>query len=179
VIVSNADAASRWHLDFEPIKVDRIMLKTGMQSEAYWYFIYKVSNNGDQTVPLRLNIKAVSDVANKTYLEGYYKRVEEAIEKRSDVELLNIKEMRSDIEPGESKLGIAVFGKVAEGTDVLKIQVLGLWDRVKYEGSKVFIEDKALVLTYGRPGDEYFPQYDKIVYKRKDWVVLLYEEITR
>jgi hypothetical protein len=85
--------------------------------------------------------------------------------------------MRCDLEPGESKTGLAIFGKIAEGTDVLKIQVLGLWDRVKYEGNKVFVEDKALVLTYSRPGDEYFPQYDKIVYKRKDWVVLLHEEL--
>jgi len=179
LLAGNAKAEVRWHLDFEAVKLDRISIRTGMQWSSYWYLVYKVSNKTDRDIPLRLSIKATSDVAKKTYLEGYYKRVEEAIELRDGKAYQNIKDLRCNIDQGDSKLCIAIFGSVVESTDTLKIQVRGLWDRVFYEGEKVFVEDRALVLTFLRPGDEYFPQYDKISLKRKEWVVLSRKELTR
>jgi hypothetical protein len=176
LLVGGAKAAVRWHLDFEPVKVDRISIKTGAEWQAYWYFMFKVTNNTEETQRLRLGIKAFSDVADKTYLEGYYKRVEAAVEKREGKDLANIKDLRCTLEPGESKEGLAIFGSISESTDLLKIQILGLWDRISHEGPKIFVEDRALVLTYSRPGDEYYPQYDKIVFKRKDWKVLSRKE---
>ena len=34
------------------------------------------------------------------------------------------------------------------------------------------MEDRALVLTFFRPGDEYYPQYDKIRLVKREWKVL-------
>jgi len=179
--LSAADAKEgvRWNLKFEQVELDRISIKTGTQLQSYWYLIYKVSNETDETVPLRLSIKAISDVANKTYLEGYYKKVEGVVERIKGRKLLNIRDMRSEIGPGKTLEAIAVFGSIAESTDTCKIQVLGLWDRVRREGTKLFVEDRALVLKFKRPGDEYFPQHDMIVFDRFDWVVLYSREVTK
>ena len=91
---------------------------------------------------------------------------------------LVLEELQGELEiaPGETKEAVAIFGSVAEATDKLLVQILGLWDRISPEGQKVFIEDRMLVLTYYRPGDEYFPQYDKITLKRSDWKVVSREE---
>jgi hypothetical protein len=103
--------------------------------------------------------------------------VEKAIEEREGKDFANIKDLRSDIGPGETKECLAIFGSIIESTDLLKIQVLGLWDRISHEGAKVFVEDRALILTYSRPGDEYFPQRDKIRFVRKDWKILERKEM--
>lgn len=176
LLAESANAADRWKLDFKPVKLDRISIKTGVKWKAYWYLIYQVTNNGEETAPLRLSIKAESDVAGKTYLQGYYQRVEQAIERKEGKNFLNIRDMRGEIEPGETKEAVAIFGSVSEATDKLLVRILGLWDRISPEGQKVFIEDRMLVLTYYRPGDEYFPQYDKITLKRSDWKVISREE---
>lgn len=176
LIAQNANGEVRWKLDYKPIKMDRISIKTGMKWKASWYLIYQVTNKGDATVPLRLNIKAVSDVAGKTYLQGYYQRVEQAIERKEGRNFLNIRDMRGEIGPGETKEAVAIFGSIVESTDKLAVQVMGLWDRISHEGQKVFIEDRMLVLNYYRPGDEYFPQYDKIAFRGADWKVIFREE---
>ena len=172
ILAGKTEAAVRWNLEFKPVKMDRVSIRTGIQWKAYWYLVYQVTNKTDETVPLYLSIKATSDAANRTYFEGYYKRVERAIERKEGRDLLNIQEMRGEIGPGETKEAMAIFGSVVESTDVLKVRVLGLWDRISHEGKKVFIEDRALILTYYRPGDEYFPQYDRIRLKKTAWVVL-------
>ena len=165
-------AEARWNLKFESGKMERISIKTGLKWDAYWYFTYKVTNNTDATVPLRLSIKALSDATDKVIYEGYYKRVEDAVEKKADKNYLNIKDLRTaTIDPGESKEIIAILGKVNEATDVLKVHITGLWDRISPEGKKTFVEDRILVLSFYRPGDEYYPQYDRIILKKKEWVV--------
>lgn len=175
----SATAAERWKLEFEPVKLDRISIQTGMHWQSYWYLVYKVTNKTDETLPLRLSIKATSDVAKKTYRESYYKRVVEAINKKSGKEYLSIKEMRTTIDAGETKEAVAVFGSVVESTDVLKIEIKGLWDRLSREGPKTFIEDRVLELTYHRPGDEYYPQDDPITLKGKKWIVAYRKEVTK
>lgn len=172
VLSGNLSAEKRWNLKFEQGDLKRISIKTGIKWDAYWYLTYKVTNNTEQSIPMVLGIKAFSDATKTVYYEGYYKRVEEAIEKKTGKGYLNIKDMRTTIEPGESKEAIAIFGKINESTDTLKIQICGLWDRISHEGKKTFIEKKALELVFYRPGDEYFPQYDTIYFKSKKWVVL-------
>jgi len=157
VLVADLTAEVRWNLTFDQGEVERISIKTGINWEAYWYMTYKVTNNTDQDIPLHLGIKAISDVGKKTYIEGFYKRVEAAIEKAKGKKYLNIKDMRVTIKAGESKEAIAIFGSIEERTDTLKVQISGLWDRISHEGDKTFVEDKALVLTYYRPGDEFYP----------------------
>ena len=50
--------------------------------------------------------------------------------------------------------------------------MVGLWDRISHEGGKVYVEDRVLVLTFYRPGDEYYPQYDKIRLIKRAWKIL-------
>lgn len=172
----DAQASVRWNLGFKPGKLDRISLKTGKGQVTCWYLIYTISNKTDDAVPMSLSIKATSDGREKPYLEGYYPRAEKAIETKLGKDYLNIRDMRAEIGAGESKEAVAIFGSITESTDTLKIQVLGLWDRVSREGDKLFVEDRALELYYFRPGDELFPQYDKIRLKGLKWVVLHREE---
>jgi hypothetical protein len=179
LLAIDAQASARWHLDFKPGKLDRISIMTGKGRVTYWYLIYTISNNTDDAVRMALSIKATSDGREKPYLEGYYPTAEKAIEAKLGKDFLNIKEMRSEIDAGDSKEALAIFGSVTESTDTLKVQVLGLWDRVSREGAKLFVEDRALELTYYRPGDELFPQYDRIRLKAKKWKVILREERTR
>jgi hypothetical protein len=174
--MSSAEAAERWHLEFQPVKMDRILLKTGSSATAYWYMIYQVKNPMDESVPLNLFIQAQSDVGKKTYVEWYSPTAVKAVAEREGGAFKNVKEMRGSIGPGETLTAVALFRNVHEGTDTLRIRVQGLWDRVFNAKNMVVVEDKVLDLYFFRPGDEYYPQFDRFFFKKQEWVVINRQE---
>lgn len=172
LLSGNLRAAARWNLEFKPVKLSRISIRTGNRWNAYWYLLYRVTNKTEEAVPLFLSIKAFTDAGPRPFVQGFYPRVVQAVEQREHKDLLDIRQMRGEIAPGETKEAVAVFGSLPESTDLLTVQVLGLWDRIVRESGKVFVEDRALLLAFYRPGDEYFPQYDRIRLVKSEWKVL-------
>ena len=35
--VASAEASERWYLEFKPVKMDRVLVKSGSSATAYWY----------------------------------------------------------------------------------------------------------------------------------------------
>lgn len=172
VISTDAVAEDRWNLDFKQVKMGRVLVKFGETATPYWYLVYKVTNPTDDSITLNLQIKAHSDVGKKSYIEWYSPAAVKAVAAKEGRPLKNVQEMRGDIGPGESFEAVALFRNVHEGTDNLKIEVMGLWDRVTYSKGKLVVEDRVLNLYFFRPGDEYFPQFDRFFFKKSEWVVL-------
>jgi len=171
-ISSFAFAEDRWHLDFKQVKMDRVLVKIGETNTPYWYLIYKVTNPTDESISLNLQIKAYSDVGKKAYIEWYSPLAVKTIVAKEQRPLKNIQEMRNEIGPGETLEAVALFKSVHEGTDNLRIEVFGLWDRVTYNTGQIVVEDRILNIYFFRPGDEYFPQFDRFFFKKQEWVVL-------
>ncbi len=176
VSMSAVEAGERWRLDFQPVKMDRILVRNGVNWVPHWYLIYKVKNPTEETVPLYLSIKAFDDVSKKSYTEMFMPEAVKAIELREKKPLKDVQKMRREIDPGETFTAVAVFRNVHEGTDLMRIEVLGLWDRVTHEGNRVFVEDRVLKLYFSRPGDEFYPQYDKFRFIKKEWAIVTRRE---
>ena len=170
--VTTLDASERWRVEFKPIKMDRVVVKSGETATPYWYLVYTVKNPTDEAVNLSLSIKARSDVGKLSYTEWYNPEALAAIKAREGKAIKNVREMRCEIGPGESKKAVALFRNVHEGTDLVEIQVSGLWDRVYREKDRLVFEDRVLNVYYFRPGDEYYPQFDNFTFKKSKWVVL-------
>ncbi len=177
VLLANvAGAADRWHLEFSQVKMDRVLVKSGDTSTTYWYMIYKVKNPMEDEHQLNLFIRAHSDVGKRSYFEMYYPRAQKAIEAKEGRSFKNLRDMRNKIGAGETLEGVAIFKSVHEGTNNLKIRVSGLRDRVVHLGGKVFVEDWVLDLYFYKKGDEYYPQFDPIVFKKAKLVLLSRKE---
>jgi|GEM_PF-2152759 len=175
--VSLASAQDRWQLDFTPVKMDRALVTIGETTTPYWYLIYKVNNSTDDTLTLDLTLKAVSDVGKKTYVEWFSPAAEKLIEAKEGRDFKNVQDLRGlELDSGDTVEAVALFRNVHESTDLLKIHIFGLWDSVYTDLGKVINEDNVLVLHYFRPGDEYFPQFDRFFFKKKEWIVLNRQE---
>lgn len=172
LLTATAGAVEGWHIDFQPVKMDRVLVKSGETATTYWYMIYKVKNPMDDEHQLRLSVRAYSDVGKRSYFEMYYPKAQKAIEAKEGRAFKNLKQMRTKIGGGDTIEGVAIFKNVHEGTSYLKVRVTGLWDRVVHKAGKLFVEDWALDLTFYKKGDEYFPQFDPIIFKKKQRVLL-------
>jgi hypothetical protein len=167
-----AQAGERWYLDCQPVKMDRILVKIGGAATPYWYMIYKIKNPTEEEVTLNLSIRGLSDVGKKTYLEWYNPEAVKAIQAREGRSFKSVQDMRTAIGPGETIEAVALFRKPHEGTDLFRVTVTGLWDRVYHEKGRPVVEDRALNLYFKKSGDEYYPQFDRFVFSRKEEVVL-------
>jgi len=167
-----ASAEDRWYLDFKQVKMDRVLVKIGETQTPYWYLIYKVTNPTDESISLSLQLKAYSDVGKKAYIEWFSPLAVKTIAAKEHRAFKNVQEMRGEIGPGETFEAVALFKNVHEGTDNLRIEVFGLWDRVTYEKGQLKVEDKVLNLYFFRPGDEFYPQFDRFFFKKQKWTVL-------
>ncbi len=150
-----ASAEDRWHLEFKQVKMDRVLVKIGETNTPYWYLVYKVTNPTDESIFLNLQLKAYSDVGTKNYIEWFSPLAVKTIVAKEQRGLKNVQEMRTEIGPGETFEGVALFKNVHEGTDNLRIEVCGLWDRVTFDKGQIVVEDKVLKLYFFRPGDEF------------------------
>jgi len=171
-ITASAEAAVRWHLEFKPLKMDRIVVRSGNEAIPYYYLIYTVKNPTTSPIFLDLSIKAVSDVSGLTYFEWFSPMAVAAVQDREGIPLLNVRQMRRKIGPGESLKAVALFRKVHEGTNLLKVEIAGLWDTVYREKGELVFEEKVLDVYFSRPGDPYYPQFDHFFFKKEEWVVL-------
>ena len=177
--LTTAEAQERWSLELKPVKMDRVLVTSPAGTTAYWYLVYRINNPMDVSVPLSLFIRAHSDVGKKSYVEWYSAEALKIVAAKEGRPLKGVQEMRGEIGPGETLEAVALFRNVHEGTDLLKIEVRGLWDRVYTEKDKLIVEDKILNLYYYKPGDEYYPQFDRFYFKKHEWVVLNRRERAR
>ncbi len=174
--VTSVDASERWLVEFKPIKMSRVVVKSGETVTPYWYLVYTVKNPTDEAINLSLSIKARSDVGKLSYTEWYNPEALAVIKAREGKAIKNVREMRCEIGPGESIKAVALFRNVHEGTDLIEVQVSGLCDRVYRERDKLVFEDRVLCVYYFKPGDEYYPQFDRITFKGSKWVTLNRQE---
>lgn len=69
------------------------------------------------------------------------------------------------LEPGQARWGVAIFPQLDPEMDFMKVVVEGLSN--DYNFTKML--RPVLVLAYERRGDEFFPQFDLLEYKGKEW----------
>lgn len=126
---------------------------------------YRVSAATGAAVRPRLRLELRTET-QKTYHDCYDPATWEAAPKalRRRTAPASTAEIRSaDLAPGGAVDGLANFGAVDPNADDLEVRVHGLWDPVfRDRHGRTWRENRVLVLTFGRKGDEYDRQYDEI-----------------
>lgn len=178
------DASRRWSLKFNYEKPEyiRVQDSTG-EIQTHWYMIYSLTNPTDRDLHISVELKVITDDEH-VYYNSLYPGVEKLVEAQKNQKFLNVLEMKGEdlsgtIAAGETKLGIALFGRIDDEMDTMNIHITGLVDVVSHEGTTVFKEVKVLILTYQRKGDEFNRHLDLLHYVRKEWIVTKKEEIRK
>ncbi|MEK7485669.1 MAG: hypothetical protein AABZ60_15205 [Planctomycetota bacterium] len=178
------EATRRWSLKFNYEKPEyiRVQDSTG-ELLTYWYMVYSLTNPTERDLHISVELKVVTD-DDHVYYNSLYPGVEKLIEAQKNQKFFNVLEMKGDdlsgtIAAGETKLGIALFGRVDGEMDIMNVHVTGLVDVVSHEGTTVYKEVKVFILTYERKGDEFNRHLDLLHYVRQDWLVTKREEIRK
>ncbi len=165
-------AEVRWTLDCKVDSVGQIHLK-GVEGEGdYAYVCLTVTNSTGKEVPLSLGAFAESDVPGRKYRGGNDPIVKEALERRTGKTWKTLEEARGKLADKESVDLLISFGKIDPNVDTLSANLTGLIDRVYRDRHKTWVEDRALVLTLSRPGDEFHRQQQLLKLTDKRWKVL-------
>lgn len=163
---------SRWKLDITYGIPDFVVLKdVHGDTHLVWYLLYTVTNNTDDDVPLRIKIKAVTDT-KRTYHDSIAPLAQRELKKQTGKDFMNaIKMNRGNLAAGAKAEGVAFFGDLDPNFDTLKVRISGLYDTVDQVDGKLYHENKVLVVTYLRPGDEFGSARDIITKKGEEWVL--------
>lgn len=173
--LGSLQAGLRAQLDVNAERIGTLLLNGAQGRGAYLYFTYTVTNPTDKDLSLYLDV-ALETERKTGYQNEIDPTVQAMVEQRMNKKYLNIADMRSArIAAGETKDCIAIFGRIDPAPDFLDVVIRGIADRVTFEGGKRFIEEKALVFRYWRPGDEFHP-LRMIRAKGREWRVLAREE---
>ena len=166
-------AEVRWQLDCQPGRFGTVVVNGVEGKGTYGWCTFTVSNKNGRDVPVSLGVWAETDVAGRTYRGTLDPVVKDAVERRTGKTYKTLTEARAAPLPdGESIELFVSLGKLDPNVDVLKVNVLGLADRVYRDRGKTVVEDKALVLTVVRSGDEFLRNQDLLRLQSTKWVVL-------
>ena len=165
-------AEVRWTLDCKVDRVGTLHLK-GVEGDGdYAYVCLVVTNGTGKEVPLSLGAFAETDVAGRKYRGSNDPVLKEAVEKRTGKTWKSLEEARGKLADKESVDLLISFGKIDPNVDTLSVNLTGLIDRVYRDRHKTWIEDRALVLTLSRPGDEFHRQDKLLKLTDRRWKVL-------
>jgi hypothetical protein len=165
-------AEVRWTLDCKVDKVGTLRLK-GVEGDGdYAYLCLTVTNNTGKEVPLSLGAWADTDVAGRKYRGTNDPVVKEAVEKRTGKTWKTLEEVRGKLADKATAEVLISLGKIDPNVDELSVHVTGLIDRVYRDRRKTWVEDRALVLTLTRPGDEFHRQDVLLKLTDRRWKVL-------
>lgn len=152
-----------WTLDFSYETPAPILVNDTIEgANNYWYMLYKITNNtGKFLRPVILDFEIRDDEANR-YHDSPRPFVKEQIEWKVGRKLLDAVEMNTEIEDGQTKEGVAIFGAMDLKWDRMAVYVSGLTDEMqtKIENGRTYIWRKVKKLSYERPGDEFYRQHD-------------------
>lgn len=171
--VAGADQKKRWELDFKHERPEHYTYTSPMGATSnYWYFVYTVTNNTPQAVPLIVDVALHVDkrnyqesgfypveemaiIAHADRMEGYNAGIQremiEDFKKRR--KYLNDADLRkiSMLQPGESVHCLAMFKDMEYRYNDVEVLVSGLVDPVSYKWEREagsFTSSSAIHLRY-------------------------------
>ncbi len=154
-----------WYLDFTYETPQPILVQDTIEGlKNYWYVLYKVTNNtGKLRKPIALDF-VIRDDEEKRYHDSPKPFVKESIEWKIGRKLLDSVEMNTQIEDGQTKEGVAIFGQIDLKMDRMSLFVSGLTDEMqtKIENGRTYIWRRVKKIHYERPGDEFQRNYDPV-----------------
>ena len=165
-----------WTLKFENETPRRLVIADPLgENEAYWYVLYKVTNNTGAERRFIPDIRIETET-KKAYKDGLNSTLEAAVEKKKGKKFLNFAEMIGPIKPGQTKEGIALFSQIDPAADEIRLVVLGITNEFKIEkiqaGAYIgkICRHRALIVTYKRPGDEHYQASKRVYFYSRTWV---------
>jgi hypothetical protein len=145
-----ADGAGRWVLNLEHGRLNTVaIVDAAGRTTAYHYMTLKVTNKTAFARDWRPKVRAVTDTKPK---EPYYAMpLAHALDpirtQERNPKLVLLNDTGTKIEPGETKLCVAVFGKLDPAYDRVRVELRGLVNPVavykveKYPGDRTVIVD--------------------------------------
>ncbi|MCU0726502.1 MAG: hypothetical protein MUE73_12045 [Planctomycetes bacterium] len=162
----------RWKLDFTRGEFANVFVTDALgKTHVSWYLTFSVKNGHDRDVPLGLRVLGSTDTKQE-YRGTIAPQFQSALEKKTGRKYKSALDLsKGTIAAGETVEGVVFFGNVDPNMDWMTIRVYGLYDTIEQIDGKLYFEQRVLVLTYYRPGDEFGAAGDEIHFKRSDWVI--------
>jgi hypothetical protein len=164
-IGSPADAGGRKLLRFEAGTLQSVVSGTGVRKSTNYVLDYKVTNATDGAVRPRIRLEIRTDTG-KTHGDAHDGPAAAAAAKALHLKTppSSTAQLRAaDVAAGATASGLACFGTVDPHARVLEVRVYGLNDRVYRDlQGRVWAENRVLVMTYDRPGDEFDRHLDSV-----------------
>lgn len=193
------DFASKklYQLKFEQDRVHRVTLGREPEIETYWFLPFTLTNEDAEDHSFFLDVSATSD-KNVTYRNLEHAQVKELARRRlgvrKDGRLWSAADLTTGHEPtdigapfprkldlpvikaGESVRCVAIFRGPDPEADRITVTVRGLSNDVVIattdKPNERKLVERALELSYERPGDEFYRSSDAIEYLGRQWVTL-------
>ena len=162
----------RYTLDCQAGRVGTVTTKGVEGAGTYGYMVITVTNNTGREIPVSLGAWADTDVPGRKYRGSNDPIVKAMVERITGKTYKTLEEARGSLADKASVEVLITFGKIDPSVDTLTVNVTGLVDRVYRDHGKTWVEDRALVFTLSRPGDEFERQNDVVKVTGKRWKVL-------
>jgi hypothetical protein len=182
VVVYPVDANRRWRMKFTYEKPEYLRVRDSSgEVQTYWYMLYAVTNPTEEEHHISLELKVITD-DNHVYYNSLFPAIEKLVEAKKKQKFLNVLEMKGEefdgkIGPNETKLGIALFGRIDDEMDEMNVHISGLVDVISYEENSVWKDLKVKVITYSRKGDEFNRHLDLVEYVGSTWITPIRKKI--
>jgi hypothetical protein len=160
-----ADAGGRQLVKFERGALRPLFAGSLGKGSTKYVLDYKLTNATDAAVKPGVRLELRTETS-KTFGDSYdaatWRAAKEALGRKEDPS--SAASIRAgELAGGASVDGLANFGAIDPNADRLTVRVYGLWDPVyRDRQGRTWAENRVLVLSYSRSGDEYDRQYDPI-----------------
>ena len=189
--VQSQDAADIARLEFTPGKPKSVTVYPTEDGESargatveagrlYWYLPYTLENKSPKGAKFFISIRAESEKGRR-YSDLALPSVEKKVEKLERKKLFSKTDQfkaegglgaYQDYPVGKKEECVAIFNPIDPEADIVKIHVHGLVDDLEIEelpGGGYRVTERVLVLTYERPGDEFYTALDSFKFKSREW----------
>lgn len=165
-------AEVRYTLDCQAARVGTVTTNGVEGPGTYGYLVITVTNNNGREVPLSLGAFADTNRPGRKYRGSNDPVVKAMVERQTGKSYKTLEEARGKLaDKGSVEIFIS-FGKLDPNVSTLEVNVTGLVDRVYRDHGKTWVEDRALVFTLSRLGDEFERQNDVMKLAGRRWKVL-------
>lgn len=165
-------AEVRYTLDCQAGRVGTVTVDGVEGPGTYGYMVMTVTNGNGREVPLSLGVYAETNRPGRKYRGGNDPVVKAMVERKTGKSYKTLDEVRGKLADKGSVEVLVSFGKLDPNVSKLEVHVTGLVDRVYRDHGKTWVEDRALVFTLSRPGDEFERQNDLVKVTGRRWKVL-------
>lgn len=161
-----------WELAFNsnPPRVMSVVEST--ESVEYTYIIYTIANDTAQKIDF-YPIISIEGENGKVFSAGVYPAVEAVIKKRFGKNILGFTDIVGEINPGETKKGVAIFKSLDPAADKLIVYVGGIsgdFKKASSEEGAVVTMYRTYKLLYKRPGDQWNVEVDPVTLQATEWI---------